>query len=64
MKVRSEAIGSNMGMGAGIPAQGVARTSRDPWFFVTVFWAMLGLTVFSGVQYVTRGARMLSGRES
>ncbi len=26
-----------------------------------VFWAMMALTVFSGIQYVTRGARMLSG---
>ena len=34
---------------------------REPWCFVAVFWGMLFLTMLSGVQYVTRAARMLSG---
>ena len=35
--------------------------TRGPWILTIVFWAMMGLTVTSGVHYVTRGARMLSG---
>ena len=54
--------------GVGVVAEGgtfeFLGFAREPWFFVPVFWGMLGLTVFSGVQYVTRGARMLSGKES
>lgn len=40
------------------------EVARDPWLMAGVFWAMMGLTVASGIHYVTRGARMLSGNES
>lgn len=38
--------------------------ARDPWLMAGVFWAMMGLTVASGLHYVTRGARMLSGNDA
>ncbi|MBC8369355.1 MAG: CDP-alcohol phosphatidyltransferase family protein [Planctomycetes bacterium] len=34
---------------------------REPWFFFSMFWLMITLTVFSGINYCITGARLLSG---
>ncbi|MHC4823370.1 MAG: CDP-alcohol phosphatidyltransferase family protein [Planctomycetota bacterium] len=36
---------------------------RDGWFFAGVFWLMIGLTLFSGLNYCRRGIQMLNGGE-
>jgi CDP-diacylglycerol--glycerol-3-phosphate 3-phosphatidyltransferase len=33
---------------------------REPWFFFSLFWLMIAVTVFSGIKYCITGARMLS----
>lgn len=36
---------------------------RNPWFFAGVFWLMIALTLFSGLNYCRRGVWMLNGAE-
>lgn len=33
---------------------------REPWFFFSLFWLMIAMTVFSGINYCIAGARLLS----
>jgi CDP-diacylglycerol--glycerol-3-phosphate 3-phosphatidyltransferase len=36
------------------------RFTRHPWLFATMFWAMVVLTVFSGVNYCVKGVRLMA----
>lgn len=34
--------------------------TRHPWLFATMFWAMVVLTVFSGINYCVKGVRLMA----
>ena len=36
--------------------------TRNPWLFAGMFWAMVLLTVFSGVHYCVKGVRLMANR--
>lgn len=52
-----------LGISGGIPAFlhfPLLAHVRNPWFFTGVFALMVGLTLFSGINYCRRGIQMLS----
>lgn len=56
-----------LGISGGIPSFlhfPLLEYVRHPWFFFGVFCLMVGLTLFSGVNYCIRGFQMLSDPES
>lgn len=54
-----------IGAAGEVPEQlhlGFLRWLREPWLVFGLFWAVVGLTLVSGLNYSLRATRMLSGR--
>jgi CDP-diacylglycerol--glycerol-3-phosphate 3-phosphatidyltransferase len=56
-----------LGVAGGIPAflhLDFLVYTREPHLYAVLFWAMVGLTLLSGLNYIVRGARMLNAASS